>query len=269
MKKTLHLVVGGMKCGTTTAFNSITNPDVGRTPKESSPLDPATMSTEQAIAALKPLLDLNPEVYDVSTRYTMIPLVTGVAKRATDIGQILGTEIRPIYLIRDRWDRLRSHVLHDQRRGLKLTADKAIANDPRYVSFGLYGSQLQPWVNSGIGTPVLVQTSDIAQFFAARGALTKNSRNVSNAAEDDIVARRSAAKFLSSDFYTGVVRPRVPEAVRLRLAARLRERDKPDFDPNSLPRDLRSMISSQFEADQQLVEQLANSGSVNLYRTHH
>lgn len=80
---------------------------------------------------------------EASTGYTKRPDTEGCADRAL---RVLGPELRLVYVERDPISRAISHYRHEFVDGTtKLSIDEALRNDPRYVDYGRYDWQLEPW----------------------------------------------------------------------------------------------------------------------------
>lgn len=268
MTKTLHLVIGGMKCGTTSAYDALASSGVALTPKESSPCDPTMVGLEEARRRLERLFQDAEDVYDVSTRYTMLPLVTGVTQRVEKLEKELNIRVHALYLTRDRRERLQSHLKHDLRRGLQTSPEEALRQDPRYVAFSLYAAQLGPWVSSERVSKIeLVKTSEIPSYFRHHGLSNMNSPIPSNTAESDIVVSRLTSRVLSSHIYIDVIRPKIPSKVKSLATLRLRSRTGTEFDFGTLPKDLQSMIEAQFASDETQLNRLIDSGAVRTQGT--
>lgn len=82
-----------------------------------------------------------------STYYTMAPTYPNVCALAR---QVCGPDLKIIYLMRDPMARIKSHLAHDFAVG-RLTHtdfDRALREDPRYLSWSDYPSQIGPWLET-------------------------------------------------------------------------------------------------------------------------
>lgn len=145
------LVIGAMKCGTTTLYNDLRSHGSLHLPeKENNVLSAvgATTATSR---------DEYERIYrgqakgqlggDVSTTYSMLPDCPGVPKLAREV---LGRDLRVIYLVRNPLDRAVSHHYHmhsrlaDTRR-MEASVDESVASRAEIVDYSRYAMQLSPW----------------------------------------------------------------------------------------------------------------------------
>jgi hypothetical protein len=89
-------------------------------------------------------------VGESSTHYTRLPVFQGVAERLYRFNP----EARLIYIMRDPFQRIVSHYWHNtQIRDFKHGGGeprpllKAVREDPQYLAFGDYATQLEPYIN--------------------------------------------------------------------------------------------------------------------------
>ncbi|HEX4267600.1 MAG TPA: sulfotransferase [Steroidobacteraceae bacterium] len=85
-----------------------------------------------------------------STHYTRLPVFQGVAERLYRFNP----DARLIYIMRNPFERVVSHYWHNtQIRDFKLGGGeprpliKAVKEDPQYLAFGDYATQLEPYIN--------------------------------------------------------------------------------------------------------------------------
>lgn len=141
------IVIGGMKCGTTTLYyDLIKNRSVYCPMKESSLL----------LESHTDLKDLQNKVHkffykaridqicmEVNTSYAKLPDVKGIHERAA---KVFGSQFKVIYIVRDPVARIISHHHHDRAWGVtNLSLDKAVRSDPRYIRYSQYAMQIEPW----------------------------------------------------------------------------------------------------------------------------
>jgi len=145
------LIIGAMKAGTTTLWRDLhPHPDLGfpRLRKEPQILscaehDLQTMRDRYSwfFALAKP----GQILCDPSTRYAALPRYEGVPQRAE---QLLGTDLRIIYMIREPIERIVSHHHHGYADGwLDPSIDTAIRKSRQLVSLSMYASQITPWLD--------------------------------------------------------------------------------------------------------------------------
>jgi sulfotransferase family protein len=141
------LIIGAMKCGTTTLYFDLqAQPAICMsTIKEPSVLirvpDPA-----EAAAYYRKLFEAMLEhrrFGEASTFYSQLPRHTGVAQRAR---HLLGPDLRVIYVVRNPVERAISHHYHEFSRGAcGPDVDAVVRADSTLIDFGRYAMQLEAW----------------------------------------------------------------------------------------------------------------------------
>jgi hypothetical protein len=144
------LIIGGMKCGSTTLYR-----DLAASPDIFFPLDkePGNLTSNHV------LTDTGREEYEslferagpsqisaeASTNYTKRPIHDGVAERAYEV---LGPKLKVIYIIREPLGRVVSHMNHNISNGEweSQSPFELIRNHRELVQFSSYGHQVSPWV---------------------------------------------------------------------------------------------------------------------------
>lgn len=145
------LVIGAMKCGTTSLYHDLRSwPGLCLAEKEMNALlhDSAAVRYAEAFrgAGAGQLLG------DVSPDYAKRPESDGVAARAKAL--LAGRPVRLIYLVREPLSRLVSHhaFLSTQqgraRQGMPRGIEEALAAFPSLVDYSRYAWQLEPWVEA-------------------------------------------------------------------------------------------------------------------------
>lgn len=164
------LVIGAMKCGTTTLFRDLeTHPGIFM-PDDKEPHalvdDEVLTPTGQAryAALFKPARD-DQLAGEASTGYTKIPWKTGAVERAQNV---LRPDLKLIYIVRHPIARIVSHHYHQHAAG-RTGADiaEAIAADERLLGYTRYATQLKPWLDAY--GPELVRVIKFEDFIADRG----------------------------------------------------------------------------------------------------
>lgn len=80
---------------------------------------------------------------EASTRYSQLTLFPGLPERAKNL---LGSDVRVIYLVRNPVERAISHHYHAYSRGrCEPDINQAVRGDPAFVDNGRYAMQLEPW----------------------------------------------------------------------------------------------------------------------------
>ena len=163
------IVIGGLKCGTTSLHHYLNlHPQVAMSrPKE----------LNFFVSELN--WELGPEWYashfdrdadlrgETSPHYTNLPRFTGVAAR---MRELLGTEARVVYMVRDPVARMLSHYFHNVGGGYESRPLKAVLGDPdsAYVARSRYAMQLGPYLEAFKRERVLVvDNADLADERAA------------------------------------------------------------------------------------------------------
>jgi hypothetical protein len=144
------LVIGAMKCGTTTLYFDLeSQPAICMsTIKEPSVLI-RLPDAEKAAAYYRRLFLVPPGAAptrfgEASTLYSELPRHPGIPARAREL---LGRDLRFIYLVRNPVERAISHHLHEYAFGnCGPDADAVLRTDTTAVDFGRYAMQLEAWV---------------------------------------------------------------------------------------------------------------------------
>jgi hypothetical protein len=144
------LVIGAMKCGTTTLYNDLQRSgDIFLPEKEmnflsSTQADRADAASEYARHFRK--ARSSQICGDVSTTYAMFPDLSGVAERAR---RLLGEETKVIYVVREPVSRAISHHYHmscHQGAGrMDRDVDRSVREHASIVNYSRYAMQLEAW----------------------------------------------------------------------------------------------------------------------------
>lgn len=145
------LIIGGMKCGSTTLYR-----DLAASPEIYFPLDkePGNLTSDHVLtgAGLDEYQSLferstsNQVCGEASTNYTKRPVFEGVPDRAY---KILGSELKIIYIIRHPLDRIESHMRHNTANGEwpPQPPETLLQAQRELVWFSSYGYQIEPWID--------------------------------------------------------------------------------------------------------------------------
>ncbi|SFH50321.1 Sulfotransferase domain-containing protein [Palleronia marisminoris] len=143
------LMIGSMKSGTTSIFEDFTrHPGIFcPTIKEPDDLADDKVLTEKGREEyLRIFRDAQPGQWigEASTAYTQYPTVSGVPRRAKDV---LGSDLRLIFVGRNPLDRMKSHYRHDVQKGAvtRPIEDELEAN-PFLFDVSCYDKQLDQWL---------------------------------------------------------------------------------------------------------------------------
>lgn len=220
-------VIGAMKCGTTSLHGDLAaHPRIRVAEKEAGLL--ATVGSERSRRAyLEQWSGAAPTdaLVDVSATYSMIPHQADVAQRAA----MLNPAAKVIYLCREPVARVISHHHHDVAGGVTVSdIDRAVREDPRFVDYSRYGTQLRPWLHH-LGADA-VRVLRFEDYIADRQATVRSvtewvgiGRSPDGASHDGTVVNATSStrrasgltrRLLSSRLYRDVVRPMVPGGVR-------------------------------------------------------
>ncbi|MGI9013119.1 MAG: sulfotransferase [Phycisphaerales bacterium] len=145
------LIIGAMKAGTTSLYRDLlTNPEIFM-PLEKEPeslLSDEVLSGRGRAAYESLFAPSQPEQCcgEASTGYTKLPDHAGVPQRAL---QLLGPELRVVYLVRDPVKRIVSHHHHSVTTGVFSIDDVNIAvrEYPQLLNWSRYAMQAQTWID--------------------------------------------------------------------------------------------------------------------------
>ena len=140
-----------MKAGTTTLCTDLSShPEIYFPPVK----EPHTLMTDQILsdngvrkyAQLFKKARPNQLAGEGSTGYTKFPWSKGVPEKARNI---LGKDLKLIYIVREPIERAMSHHYHLFRAGKRASAlfEEAIERNPDIIRCSLYGMQIKPWLD--------------------------------------------------------------------------------------------------------------------------
>ena len=178
MKTPDYIVIGAMKCGTTTLAAQL-GAQAGlfmTTPKE-----PNYFSDDDVFArgpdwysALFDAAAPGDLLGEASTHYTKLPDRPDTLARM----QAAVPNPRLVYMIRDPMARLVSHYIHAWSEGeTAAPLSEALTALPRLVNYGLYGMQIAPYVQA-YGADAILLTSLEALKADPEGELTRVARHI-------------------------------------------------------------------------------------------
>lgn len=253
------LVIGAMKCGTSTLAAQLAAQSglFMSTPKEPNFFsDDAVFARgldwyESLFAAAAPG-DLKGEA---STHYTKLPTHPHTVAR---MAAVLSAP-RLVYMVRDPIERAVSHFIHEWTEG-RMTDNpaEAFAQVPELVEYGLYARQLAPYIDRyGIGSICLTSLERLTAD--PQGELERVCAHVGLAArpvwQADLGAQNVSAErirklplhalLVDNPVATALRRTLVPKAVRKRIRDARRYGQRPQISA-----DLRAELATRFAADQ-------------------
>lgn len=145
------LIVGAMKCGTTTLFMDLcAHPSVFMPDdKEPHNLCDDEALTPHGIESYGSLFrPARPDQIcgEASTGYSKIPYFGDVVSRAL---RVLGRDLRIIYIVREPIARIVSHHYHNYANGAcGPDIGRTIEEDPRLIDYTRYATQIEPWLEA-------------------------------------------------------------------------------------------------------------------------
>jgi hypothetical protein len=144
------LIIGACKAGTTTLYDDLAGHPDASMPSEKEPN--ILQKAQGNLMVARRLYNahfsgkFNEGVRgEGSTYYTMLSEFPDVARLARDV---IGPDLRLVYLMRDPVKRIESHLAHDYSVGRLDTDDfdRIVLDEPRFINWSNYSLQLQPWI---------------------------------------------------------------------------------------------------------------------------
>jgi len=245
------VIIGAMKCGTTTLAAQIAAQDGAfvTTPKE-----PNFFSDDDVYArgadwygALFETAAPGDLTGEASTHYTKLPTHPDtVARMAAAL-----TSPRLVYMLRDPVDRAVSHYIHEWSQGV-MGADPvaAFASHPELVDYGRYAMQIRPFIDA-FGTEAILVTSLERLKADPQGELTRVGAHIGLTApvwQEELGAQNVSAErvrklplhglLVDNAVATALRRALVPKGLRARIRTARTMGDRPQL-PDSLRASLR------------------------------
>ncbi len=223
------LVIGAMKSATTTLYHDLQqNPHIVCAEKEDGEFLSATRSPAFSPGP-RPVSDSPKTVVrgEICTRYSMLPVISGVARRARES---LGGQTRIIYLVRNPVTRTLSHHQHmfnwhgAGRMGPDINLE--IRNRPELTDYSKYFMQLEPWVEQfGLQSILVLRfedyirarpatLSEICEFLGIPDVFAALNAAGANRGHDRLLAGPRLLRLYQNGFFRRCVKPLVPDSVR-------------------------------------------------------
>lgn len=245
------LIIGAMKSGTTTLYTdlathpSVSIPDV----KEPGNLNYDEVLTPTGHRSYESIFKrCKPEqiAFDASTYYTMLPDYTGAARRAL---QLMGSDLRILYIVREPVSRIRSHHQHMFDGGSTIDPDinMAIHDTPELIEYSRYMRQLEPWLDCfGVENIMVIHfESYMRERIEMAGCIQRflglpirsdlvmpnSSANVSDGKLINTPLSRLVSR---SILYRRVLRSVLPDSIRSGLKASIMRKSRTRLSPPSL-----------------------------------
>lgn len=224
------LIIGGMKCGSTTLYRDLlTHPRVFfPIDKEPCNLCDDHVLTDAGRAEYEALFKrAKPDQLcaEASTDYTKLPDRKGVPERAREV---LGDDLKLIYIVRDPIKRLISHHYHMYSSGeMPESIDEAVDRFPELVNYSRYAMQLRAWL--GVFAPEQIRVVKFESYMSDRRGGCAGVQSflgldpmpelietdkVHNKSEGKPVAKGPMGALIRSAPYRKLVRPLLPQSVR-------------------------------------------------------
>lgn len=159
------IVIGGLKCGTTSLHHYLgLHPEVEMSRPKELNFFVGELNWELGLDWYRSHFRAAAPVRgETSPHYTNLPRFEGVAER---MAATLGADARVIYMVRHPIERLLSHYLHNVGGGYEARELGDAVRDPlcAYVQRGLYAMQLQPYLASfGTNRVLVVGREELAR----------------------------------------------------------------------------------------------------------
>lgn len=207
---------------------------------------------------------------EASTGYAKLPTIQGVPSRAR---QLLGPQVKLIYMVRNPIERAISHHYHMVRADdLALPIDEAVRQVPELVDYGRYAMQLEPWLATFEASQLhvvrfenyishrLETVSGIFRFLGVRSNTRLIDVESIHNQGQSVLTPRPLFKLIfrrvtQSRLYKVHIHPRTP---RLRNTLRSLLMQSPPVRPPRPSKDSLRYLSECFQADAEQLRRLLN-----------
>jgi sulfotransferase family protein len=268
------LIIGGMKCGSTTLYRDLlTNPRVFF------PIDkePESLCHDEVLgdegrakyAAMFESAGADQLCAEASTAYTKRPDFEGVAERAK---AVCSPDLKVIYLVRDPIKRIMSHHYHEYARGnMPESVDEAVRSFPALVNYSMYAMQVEPWIEAlGAQRVRIIRFEDyvsdragwssrLCEFLGIEAMPDLiEADKVFNKSEGNPVMRGPWRLVAHNPAYRRFIRPLMPVGFKDRLRGKVLPKAPPRPEPPSA--DTRAWVLERVRDDQARLEELLRSG---------
>ena len=234
------LVIGGMKCASTTMHEDLSkHPMIECGKKElnallkSDPAEVATIYSDNFRGATAEKL-----LGDVSADYSTLPTNPGVARRAFEIAP----NLKIIYIVRNPIRRAISHHQHminwSGEGQMVRDINVAIKNHPELISYSCYAMQLQPWIEAfGLQNILVVKFEDyvgnriataneVCSFLGLPAADLELSDSGANRGGSRRYAGKMVFQLYRSSIFKKVLQPATPAFIKRALRKLLLRKNK-------------------------------------------
>lgn len=256
------LIIGAMKCGTTTVWADLAqHPDVFMpSNKEPSGLYwcKSSQGTRRYARLFRGARGAT-AIGEASTDYSKLPSTEGTAALALDV---LGPDVQIIYMVRNPLDRVVSHYRHEFSHGRESRPiNTAVVETSAYVDYSRYAWQLEPW-KTAFGSNVHTihferyvddRVAGLARLAGILGidplAFPEPEPAGRNRSDDRAIPRRAVRGPVRSGLYRNWIHPHVPERVRARLKSVLASPPPPAPEATLEPHTAEHLLNQLSEAD--------------------
>ena len=233
------LVIGAMKCATTTLYHDLLqNPSVTCYEKEEgvflradaqATLDDGTGDASTA----------NSLHGEICTMYSMLPDVPGIPSR---VANVLGKSVKIVYLVRNPLRRTISHHQHffnwtgKGRMGPDINQELAL--HPQLLNYSCYGMQIAPWIEQfgpdfvhvirfeDYVSDRLLALKGLCDFLGAQDKFGPLSGTGENRGESRRVAGAGVLKLYQTNVFHKLIKPYSPSFLRTAFRALLLRKAK-------------------------------------------
>ena len=223
------LVIGGMKCGTTTLHGDLElHPDICCGTKELNALTDRSGRAVTDIYQKSFASGHTDQLYgDVSTTYAMLPDHAGVVERAA---KLLGPDLKLIYVVREPIARTISHHQHMMNSGseqrMNPDVNLEIQRNSSLIDYSRYAYQIEPWLEKfGREQVCLVRFEDyindrggsldiLFKFLELRPHDVLPHESGANRGDTRLTAGSKIFKLYQTQFFKNVLKPYTPPSAR-------------------------------------------------------
>ena len=244
-----YIIVGAMKCGTSTLAAQLGAQDgVFMT----DPKEPNFFSDDEVYAkgpewyeALFAAAEPQDLKGEASTHYTKRPTYPFALDRLADA--VPSPKI--IYMIRNPLVRAVSHYIHEWSQGvIGSDLETALESHPEIVSYGCYGAQIAPWVKRFGAENVLVLTlealkanpqaalTDVGRFLGRQDLVWQTELAQVNVSAERTRRFPLQGLLIDNPVATWLRRTLVPQALRDRIKAGRQMQERPELSPGQTAR---------------------------------
>ncbi len=243
-----YMIIGAMKCGTSTLAAQLGSQDglFMTDPKEPFYFsdDPVFAKGPDWYAGLFANAEPGDLTGEASTHYTKRPDYPQTISRI----QAAGLSPRFVYMIRDPMVRLVSHYIHAWSEGwVTEPLETALQSYPRLVDYGLYGWQIEPWVEAFGSDAVLLTSLErlkaepeaelarVAAHIGFSGTVRLPEVDAQNVSSERVRKLPFHSLLVDHPVATALRRALVPKALRTAVRNARKVKERPTLPPSVRP----------------------------------